>query len=136
MKSARILAIAALAFLGLTAIAGSVPMLMHPEGSANFLPPALLDHSPFHSFLIPGILLLIANGLLSLLILVLVIRRRWHFGWFTAGQGVVLAIWLAVQMVMLRVFSWLHLLYCAVALLMIVTGALMSRDERINRFLH
>lgn len=69
MRAARIVAIAALVFLGLSAIVGAIPLLTRPTDEAWAMPQRLLRHSPFHSYLIPGIILLVANGLLSLRVL-------------------------------------------------------------------
>ena len=68
MKTARILAICALAFLAVSSVVGAVPMLLHPEGAA-WLPASLLQYSGFHTFLVPGLLLLAANGLLAFVVL-------------------------------------------------------------------
>jgi hypothetical protein len=66
MKAARIVAIVMLVFLGLSGIVGAIPMLMQPHDEPWHMPQSLLQYSPFHSYLIPGIILLAANGLLSL----------------------------------------------------------------------
>lgn len=88
----------------------------------EFMPLSLLQHSPFRSYLIPGIILLVANGLLALWIVRLVIQRRPGYGLWTALQGCVLMGWLVVECIMLRLVIWPHYLYGAVALLLIVFG--------------
>jgi hypothetical protein len=76
MKFARISAIVLLAFLGLSGIAGGAPMIVSSIWKTRgFMPLSLLQHSPFHSYLIPGIILLVANGLLALWILRIVIQQ-------------------------------------------------------------
>jgi uncharacterized membrane protein len=122
MKIARIVAIAALVFLGCTAIVGAIPMLLHPTGEPLTMPQSLLQYSPFHSYLIPGVILLVANGLLSLWVLSLTVRKRPGYGWWLAAQGCVLSGWLAGEITMLRVVMWAHYLYGAVALVLVVTG--------------
>ena len=66
MKVARIVAITALVFLGVSAVVGAIPMLVHPSDEPWAMPQNVLQYSPFHSYLIPGIILLVANGFLSL----------------------------------------------------------------------
>lgn len=122
MRLAQVSAIVMLAFLGLSAIAGAVPMILHPFGPAASLPLSYLRFSPFHSYLIPGIILLVANGLLTLWVLWRVVRRspgRWLWIGF---QGCVLLVWLVVECWMLRMVIWLHYLYGAVALVLIVSA--------------
>ena len=69
MKGVRIIAVVALVYLGLSGIVGAIPLLLHPAGEPWGMPLSLLRHSPFHSYLVPGIILLMANGLLSLWVL-------------------------------------------------------------------
>jgi hypothetical protein len=130
MRLVRWCAMAVLAFLGLGAIVGAVPMIAGsflPMG--EFLPLSLLRYSPFHSYLIPGLILLAANGLLALAVLRLVIQRKPHYGAWTAFQGCVLLGWLVVECWMLRLVMWAYYLYGAVALLLIVTGLLLWRTD-------
>jgi len=110
-----------LAFLGLSAIAGAIPMMLAPQGGP-VMPLSLLRYSPFHSFLIPAILLLTFNGLLALWILRLVVLQNPHAGLWTAFQGCILLVWLIVECWMLRSVIWLHYVYAAVALALIAAG--------------
>jgi uncharacterized membrane protein len=130
MRFVRWFAIGVLAFLGLSAVAGAIPMitasLRHTPG---LLPLSLLEHSPFHSYLIPGILLLAFNGLLALWVLWVDVMRRPRFGFWTALQGCVLIGWLAVQCWMLREVIWWHYFYGAVALALIVSGIVLRNEQ-------
>ena len=128
MKAARFTAISLLAFLGITSIIGAVPMLLDPHGQPMQLPQSLLEHSPFDSFLIPGLILLGMNGLLSLAVLVLTLRRRRGYGLWTAAQGCILFGWLTVECVMLRMVGWPHYVYGAVALGLVVSGLTLRSD--------
>ncbi len=129
MRTARIAAMALLAFLGITALAGALPMLLHPGGS-TMMPLSFLEHSPFHSFLIPGIVLLTVNGLLALGVLWLAWVRRPNYGMWVAAQGCVLLGWLIVQVWMLRVVVWLHYFYGAIAVALIAVGFALWRGLR------
>lgn len=129
MKYVRLFAILLLVYLSLGAIAGSVPMIFDPIGRQwALLPLSLLIHSPFHSFLIPGIILLTANGLLALCVLWLVLMRKPRYGLWTMLQGCVLLGWLGVQCLMLRQVVWLHYLYGLVALALVLSGLALHRE--------
>jgi hypothetical protein len=131
MKFARVAAIAMLAFLGISAIAGAVPMIAGSlRGGSSFMPLSLLQYSPFHSYLVPGMILLGANGLLALWILWRVLKRRENSGEWTVVQGCVLLGWLVVECWMLRLVMWLHFAYGAVAVVLIVSGFLLRRGDR------
>jgi hypothetical protein len=132
MKPARFIALSTLTFLGVSAVAGAIPMLLHPSGSETMMPMSLLEHSPFRTFLVPGILLLVANGLLSFWVLWLTIRNRPGYALWVGAQGSVLAGWLIIEVWMLRGVSWLHFFYGAVAVVMIFSG-LVLRRERASR---
>jgi hypothetical protein len=129
LKPARLAAVSALVFLGLSALAGAIPMLLHPAGGSSFLPPSLLEHSPFRSYLIPGLLLLVANGLLSFQVLWLTILNRPGYALWIGAQGCVLAGWLMAEIWLLRVVSWLHFVYGAIAMVLIISGVLLRRDQ-------
>lgn len=125
MKDARILAIVALSFLGVSAIVGAVPMLMNPNHEPWAMPRSLLQHSPFHSFLIPGFILLVANGFFCLWVLWLTARSHPGRGRWVIAQGCVLLGWLIAEVAMLRLVVWPHYFYGAVALALIILGTAM-----------
>jgi hypothetical protein len=104
-------------------------MILHPSGEPWQMPQSLLEHSQFHSYLIPGIILLLANGVLSFLALTSVLFR-WHgYRWCVAFQGCVLGVWIVVEMAMLRMATWAHSFYGFVALALIVLGLALRREE-------
>jgi hypothetical protein len=120
MRAVRIIAVAVLVFLGLSGIVGAIPLLVHPTGEPWAMPQSLLRHSPFQSYLIPGIILLMANGLLSLRVLWLTVRRHSGYGCWAAAQGCVLRVADCgdgdAEVV------WPHYLYGAVALVLVVAS--------------
>lgn len=125
MRETRWTAMVLLAFLGISGIAGGVPMIADPSGTRLRMDPSLLRYSPFHSFLIPGILLLAANGLLAIWVFWLAAKRRRNYGWWTAFQGWVLLVWLVVECIMLRLVVWPHYLYGGVAVALIAAGVML-----------
>lgn len=127
MNKVRALAIAALAFLGIGAVAGGLMLILDPTGQRMGMPLSFLDHSPFHSFLIPGIILLLSNGLLSLAIMIAAIRRIAHYGWSVAFQGCVLTCWITVEVIMMRVAAWPHYLYWGLGLALIALGFVLTK---------
>jgi len=90
------------------------------------MPLGLLEHSPFHSYLIPGILLLLGNGLLSFLVLLLTLRRARHYGWWIVLQGCVLATWILAEFALMRFYFWPQGVYLGLAALLVLTGGLLT----------
>jgi len=135
MKMLRWVAITALIFLGITSLIGAIPLIMDPSGRILRVPLSLLEHSPFTSFLVPGIILLIGNCLLSFVVLRFVLRKLPHYERWIVLQGCVLAGWLTVQIAMIRLVMWAHYVYFAVAAILILCGWLLragSPKPRIN----
>lgn len=128
MRLFRIASVVLLAFLSLGAFVGSIPMIFDPSGRTMRLPSSSLRYSPFHSFLIPGLILFVANGILALVVLWMVWKRMPHYGLWTALQGCVLLGWLVVECWMLRVVAWPHYFYGVVALGLIVAGLAIERE--------
>src|ERR1700733_2829480 len=102
MKILRILSLITLGFLGVTSIAGSIPMILDPSGSMLHMPLSLLEHSPFHSYLIPGIILLVTNGLVVIVVFMAAAQRVEGYGNLVATQGVVITGWITVEVILLR----------------------------------
>jgi hypothetical protein len=128
MKLVRAVAIATLAFLGITSLVGAVPLIIDPAGKMLSMPLSLLEHSPFRSFLIPGIILLSSNCLLSFWVLAKALRNMPRYGYWIALQGFVLTGWITVQIVMIRTVIWAHYVYLAVAAILVFCGWLLRRD--------
>jgi len=122
MRFLRLVSMVLLGFLASTAIVGAIPMLRNPDGEPWQMPQSLLEASPFHSFLIPGLILLVMNGLLSLLGLWFTWKRANGYGLWVAAQGCVLLGWLTVECQVLRMVLWPHYFYGTIALLLVATG--------------
>ena len=123
MWAKRGLLMAALLFLAGTALWGGTALLLEAHGNPwGVMPQSLLKHSPFHSYLIPGVVLLAANGLLAVWVLWRVAARRPRYGLWGALQGFVLLGWLTTECLMVRTVIWPHYLYGGVALVLIATG--------------
>lgn len=122
-KKLRTTAIVLLIFNGITALWGGGGLIYDPQGEFMQMPLELLMHSPFTTYLIPGIILFTMNGLLSIVIAIMVIRRYRHFPRLTILQGIILTGWLSVQIIMIRAFyAPLHVPYYLVGLGLISTG--------------
>lgn len=122
-----------LAFLGLGAIGGGGVLILSPSGELIGMPLSLLDHSPFTSFLIPGIVLFTFLGLGPFLLIFALLKKPegsfaemlncfndMHWSWtFSVYMAFILIIWIQVQMVFIQAVSWLHAFYIFLALLIL-----------------
>lgn len=119
------------AFLGIGAIGGGLMLIADPSGESMGMPTSVLERSPFGSFIIPGMLLLVIFGLLPLLVLYgLVKKPQWtwadtltpfrnlHSSWSLSlyiGFGQI--IWIMVQTYMMNAVSAVHVFYTSLGLL-------------------
>lgn len=123
-----ILSIALLLINGLGALYGGGNLMIYPDGSGFGMPLSLLACTPFHNFLIPGIILFVANGVSSIVVctaLLLNIRGSW---WLVMAQGAVLVGWIVIQVILIQGVGFLHFLFGFVGLALIVAAWL-----RLNR---
>ncbi len=134
MKIARMIAIICLAFLALTATLGAVLLIRDPSGSPMQISQRVLEHTPFHSFLIPGILLLVSQGLLCGVILSIAIFSQRGYGWWIGFQGCMLFGWITIEVILVREVVWLHYIYWVLGLVLIACGwALWRNETRVNQ---
>jgi len=126
-KIIRIIAIILLVFLGISAVYGGGVLIVDPSGKILGMPLSHLEHSPFNSFLIPGIILFLFNGVSSLIIAVMAIKKHRLYTLFAISQGIVQVIWILVQIAMIRSTSILHFIYFSVGTLLIICSMLLRK---------
>jgi hypothetical protein len=108
-------------FSGASAIAGGIELLVWWRGSKYF-PIELLLHTPFHTFVIPGVILAGLIGGTSLASGVLAWRRARAAIDATTVAGAALMIWIAAESAMFRQVVWLTFLYGGLGVAMLALG--------------
>lgn len=129
LQTIRSIAIVFLFFLGTSAMVGAIGLLMDPSGKAMGLPPEILETIPFNSYLIPGLLLGLFNGLLSILFAILVIRKIRLQGWIVIFQGSVLMVWMTAELLMKMYYAPLTIPYYVVGIILLICGVLMLKAD-------
>ena len=102
------------AFVALTAIAGGLALVLSPDGSILHAPRALLAHTPFHSFAVPGAILL-AVGLTNAVAAIRVVRESASANRTSIFAGVVLFGWIVGEMILVRSANILQIGYLVIA---------------------
>lgn len=119
--------------LGLGALAGGGVLMADPSGNLIGMPFSLVHHSPFHNYLIPGMILFTFVGLFSVAVAYSLWQLpgwRWpnvinpfkglHWSWAASlAEGVIVLIWITVEVSFTGV-GFLHFLYWAWGLALIV----------------
>lgn len=133
MKAIKITAISLLLFNALGALPAGVLFMLDPSGAKMGMNTGHLAHSPFDTFLIPGIVLFIANGLMSVLAVVLILKKYRFYSYFTMLQGCILIGWIIIQVGMLQFVDTLHYIMGTTGILLFVTGYLLTKLEANKR---
>jgi hypothetical protein len=120
--------------LGLGAVVSGGALLIAPDGHLMQMPLSMLEHSPFSSFLMPGAILFVFLGIYPLVVAYGLWRRpnwRWmeapnpfkgiHWSWAASlAAGVILVVWIVVEVLMLRSVLFLHILSFAWGIVLIL----------------
>jgi hypothetical protein len=104
------------------ALYGGISMVLFPDGSMLGMNISQLQYTPFTSYLIPGIVLLLANGMLSILALAALFTSHKKYGRLVLFQGIILTGWIIIQITMLQVFHPLHLVLGITGIALILLG--------------
>ncbi len=119
--------------LGINGVAGGIMLLIKTDGSLLGMEPGWLGNSPFSNYLIPGILLVLVNGILPLLVCSgLLVKPAWkwpdlfniykdrHWAWtLSLYAGIIVIGWIIIQQFITRYF-WLQPAVAATGLCIIV----------------
>ncbi|MGO8684040.1 MAG: hypothetical protein ACLQUT_05605 [Thermoleophilia bacterium] len=113
----------------ISGLAGGASLVAKPSGDVFKMPVANLRGSPFHDYLIPGLILLLVLGAGPLITLVGLWRRQ-AWAWFAAfAIGCGLIIWIVVE-ALLTPYSVLQVVYGIVGLLI----ALVTLVPSVRRY--
>ena len=114
--SARRTIIAIAVVIAVSAIGGGIALVMDVAG------PVPLEHTPFATPLVPGLLLLIVVGGTSALAALLVYRRSERAIDATILAGGALVIWIVAELALIRTAHWLQLVYGALGVGLLALG--------------
>jgi hypothetical protein len=137
-KTARNILIILLSLLGLGATFGGGALILSPSGALFKMPLYLLDNTPFHNFLIPGILLFGVLGVVPIILVWALLKKPkcklaellnfykdMYWAWtYCIYIAFALIIWIQVEMFYLQSVHWSHLLYMLLAIAIIFVALL------------
>jgi len=103
------------------AIGGGGVLVISPDGDLMQMPVSQLEGSPFDSFLVPGLILLIVLGILPLVAAIGVWFGQTWAWWLAGVVGCGLVIWITVEMMIID-YHWLMPTYGAMGLAIILAA--------------
>ena len=78
----------------------------------------------------PGIILLIANGLFCAFVLLEVLRNKRSYASLIITQGIILTGWIIIQILLIRTVFFLHYILGSVGILLIILGWLQYEFQK------
>lgn len=132
-KYLNVLALALLAFNAIGAIYGGISLIRFPDGSGLQMSSALLNGSPFKSYLIPGIVLLTVNGIFCTYVFINTLVRSKHYPILIIAQGALLTGWIIIQMLIIQMVFFLHYIMGGTGILLLIIGFVLYKN-RIEKF--
>jgi hypothetical protein len=129
-KATRIFTIILLIFTGISAVGGGFLLISDPTGKSLQFPQEAaeaLQNSVFGNFLIPGIALFLFIGVAAFIVAFLMIRKSSYYPSGLMYMGAALLIWLTIQVITVKMFSFLQLLYLVLAILFLSVGMVNKR---------
>lgn len=109
-------------FIGLGAVGGGLALVLEPGGANLGIPIEALENSPFSTYLVPGIVLIMVNGVGSLMGAAASFTRHRCAGETAMALGIFLVAWIVLQVYWFAAFHWLHALYLGLGVLEFVLG--------------
>ena len=122
MRAIRITTILLLLFTGIGALVAGWLFMADPSGASMRIGTEALQHSPFTDFSIPGAVLFVAIGLLSVWAALAALFRRKDHPRLIVFQGMILLGWIVIQMILLQDVSFLHVVFGVIGVVLFVFG--------------
>lgn len=105
-------------FTAIGAIPVGIMFLADPSGATIGLPRGWIEGTVFATYTIPGLYLLLGNGLGMLAVALLTWRRHWAAPWLMGALAVGLIVWIVVQVVVMPEVFWLQAVYGAIGVVL------------------
>jgi hypothetical protein len=112
---------------GLGALFGGWMLISDPTGGALQLPFELIEHTFLKTYFIPGLILFTLIGLLSLVAFLTIVMSFQRAYLFVLAEGLMLMVWISMQIILIRETHPLQFVYMGVAVLLLTAGWRMSR---------
>jgi hypothetical protein len=117
-------------FTSIGAIPVGIMFLIDPTGQMVQVPQGWIEATIFGTYVVPGLYLLLVNGLGMLALAVLSVRLHWLAPWLTGALGVGMIIWILVEILVLPETMFLTWILLAVGIILGVVALFWLRRTR------
>ena len=130
LKIVRILAIFLLLLTAVNALVAGRRFISDPSGQKIGMSTAYLASSPFSTYLIPGWVLLVVNGLMNVIAATASIIRSKRYPLFVILQGILLSGWIIIQVILVKDLNILHYSMFSIGLLLTCCGIILQKHPK------
>lgn len=109
-------------FVAMMASINGLATLVNPTGTSIGMTPQMLQIGPFHSYLVPAIVLLIMIVGGNVAIIVNLLRVTEQFSYVLMIVGIFQTTFILVQLMMFGLLNWLHIVYLLYGSWQIIVG--------------
>jgi hypothetical protein len=124
LKSIKIVVIILLILTAIIALIAGGIFILYPSGQKMGMTSEYLIYSPFRSFLLPGIVLFIVNGVFNLFTALLSIGNHYRANTMITFQGVLLCGWIVMQVLLVRDINTLHIVMFGIGVILFLYGSI------------
>ncbi len=121
----RFTSISLLLLTAMNAAVAGVLFIIDPSGHTMGISVSYIKDSTFNSYLIPGIVLLIVNGLLNFIAAYFVCKKKPFASLLVIIQGILLSGWIVIQVIMVKDISLLHIIMFTIGTILTISGFLL-----------
>lgn len=114
-------------FTAVGAIPVGLSLVQDPTGAGVGLPAVWIQGSPFQTYLVPGLYLLLVNGIGMLVLAALSVAGRPAAPWLTGVLGAGLVVWILVQLVLIPEVSPLQAAFGVIGVVLVAVSVLWLR---------
>jgi len=115
------------AFNGLSGLLGGFMLVKDPTGANLNMDMNWLQATPFNTFLIPGIILFLVNGVGNVTGFWITYMKQTKAGLIGALFGIIMMIWITTQVILIGYKDFLQPLYFSTGLFQMISGLLLYR---------
>ena len=114
-------------FIGLTAIVGGLWLVFDPSGAQMNIPLEWLSNSPFTNYFVPGLILLLVNGVGNFFAGIFTFLRIKYAGDMAIAFGTFLVLFILIEVWFIGVQSLLQPLYLLLGLTEMLIGLMLHK---------
>jgi hypothetical protein len=119
-----------LLFVGIGGLIGGVPLVLDPSGRSMGLDLQVLAESPFSTYLVPGLVVLIINGLVPCVLGIAAMRQHRRSGEIGIAFGVWLVGYMIAQVWWIGLIAGIQYLFFIIGFIVLILGAIIRKTNR------